>query len=82
MGNVCVMRGEGGRGQRECDEEERKREMDRSGRGTGDEREGLNPVPIMESATWEFIMCCATTVGRYVHIYLCIYVYVCIYIPL
>lgn len=40
MGNVCVMRGEGGRGQRECDEEEREREIDGlwigSGRGTKD----------------------------------------------
>lgn len=35
MGNVlCDERI--GRGQRECDEEERKREVDRSGRGTKD----------------------------------------------
>lgn len=34
-----------------------------------DRKEGLNPVLIMESATWEFIMCCATTVCMYVYIY-------------
>lgn len=30
-----------GRGQRECDEEERKRWIDRSGRGTGDVEGGF-----------------------------------------
>lgn len=35
-----------------------------------DRKEGLNPVLIMESATWEFIMYCATTVGRYVYMYI------------
>lgn len=54
--------------------------MDRSGRGTKDGYEGLNPVLSMESATWEFIMCCATTVCTYIYIY--IYMYICIYILL
>lgn len=35
-------------------------------------REDLNPVLSIESATWEFIMCCATTVCMYVYMYRCI----------
>lgn len=44
------------------------------GEGQGDEREGLNPVLSMESATWEFIMYCATTVCMYIYMYTCIYI--------
>lgn len=80
---VCVMgdfvmcdERRGGEGAERSDEEEREREMDRSGRGTrGCGWEGLNPVLSMESATWEFIMYCTTTVCMYVCIYIYVYIY-------
>lgn len=44
------------------------------GEAQGDKREGLNPVLSIESATWEFIMCCATTVCT-LRIYVYMYIY-------
>lgn len=80
---MCDERRGGEGAERECDEEERKRGRDGwidLGEAQEMWREGLNPVLSMESATWEFIMCCATTVCQSVCMY--IYIYTCIYILL
>lgn len=75
MGRGSVMRKRG----RE-EERERERWIDLGEAHRMDRKEGLNPVLSMESATWEFIMYCATTVCMYLHI--CMYVYMYIYILL